>query len=83
VVLCRNGIEEPSWEELYGENQDETKPFEDYFCKPADADDQFDSRTGVSDPPHLTPAYSHITPAFKHTTTTTTTTRTTTAAATT
>jgi len=39
------GIEEPSWEEVYGENQDEAKPFDEYFCKPGDGDEAFDPTT--------------------------------------
>jgi hypothetical protein len=39
---CRLGIEEPSWEELYGNGMgDEATPFDEYFCKPADDDDSF------------------------------------------
>jgi hypothetical protein len=45
VMLCspRLGIEEPTWEELYGigggNGGDESHPFDDYFCKPGDDDD--------------------------------------------
>jgi hypothetical protein len=41
-VLCphRLGIEEPTWEELYGNGGgEEGHPFDDYFCKPGDDDD--------------------------------------------
>lgn len=36
----RLGIEEPTWEELYGNGGgEEGHPFDDYFCKPGDDDD--------------------------------------------
>lgn len=43
AVLCRLGIEEPSWEELYGNGGmgEEGHPFDEYFCKPGDDDDVF------------------------------------------
>jgi hypothetical protein len=33
-------IEEPTWEEAYRDNIEEAKPFDEFFCKPADDDDE-------------------------------------------
>lgn len=42
LLVSRLGIEEPTWEEFYGENVEEAKPFDEFFTKPSgDEDDSF------------------------------------------
>jgi hypothetical protein len=38
-TALRLGIEEPTWEEFYGEAVEEAKPFEEFFSKPGDDDE--------------------------------------------
>lgn len=44
ILPClRLGIEEPTWEEFYGENVEEFKPFDEFFIKPGGVDDMDDT----------------------------------------
>lgn len=46
----RLGIEEPSWEELYGNGVgEEGNPFDEFFCKPGDDDEAYASLGAVGD----------------------------------
>lgn len=48
LLCCRLGIEEPTWDELYGNNgMEEGHPFDDYFCKPGDDDEAFNPNAAM------------------------------------
>lgn len=45
--MRRLGVEEPTWEEFYGENVEEAKPFDEFFTKPSDEEDYLQGLNGV------------------------------------
>lgn len=58
AAVIRLGIEEPTWEEFYGENVEEAKPFDEFFTKGNEDDEDLflaPGYNGVSDEAYITP----------------------------
>ncbi|KAF8073168.1 rpsU [Scenedesmus sp. PABB004] len=50
-------IEEPTWEEFYGENVEEAKPFDEFFSKPGDEEEELYLSGFTADLPLLDAGY--------------------------